>query len=152
MGRTAEISSPSALAAAEELGARLKIRRKNLGLSAVEASEAAGISRVTLHRIEAGEHGVTLGAYLAVASALGERIGILGSRTKEALPEEILISDYPELKRLSWQIPDSFLLKPVEAWDIYKRNWRHLNEDALTEYESSLIALLRDEFESSDRV
>ena len=46
-------------------------RRKALGVSAVAAAEASGISRVTLHRIEKGEPAVTMGAYVRVMAALG---------------------------------------------------------------------------------
>ncbi len=46
-------------------------QRKALGVSAVDTAASAGMSRVTLHRIERGEASVTMGAYLNAASALG---------------------------------------------------------------------------------
>ena len=39
-------------------------------------AEAAGLSRVTLHRIERGEPAVTIGAYLNVITALGRHLDI----------------------------------------------------------------------------
>jgi transcriptional regulator with XRE-family HTH domain len=152
MGRKAVVTSPAAITAAEELGARLKIRRKNLGLSAQEVAQAAGISRITLHRIEAGESGVTLGSFLLVAAALGERIGLLGSPSKSPLPDQIHLKDFPQLNRLSWQLAESTILTPIEAWDIYTRNWRHLDEKDLLETEAQLIDSLRRSFELGPRV
>ena len=46
------------------IGARIREHRKVLGINAVNAALAAGMSRVTLHRIEAGEPSVTIGAYM----------------------------------------------------------------------------------------
>ena len=39
----------------QDLGARIRARRKSLGVNATAAAESAGMSRVTLHRIEKGE-------------------------------------------------------------------------------------------------
>ena len=55
-----------ASAAAEKLialGKRIRAHRKARRISATTAAEAAGMSRVTLHRIEKGEPSVTMGAY-----------------------------------------------------------------------------------------
>lgn len=152
MGRKAVFSSPAAITAAEELGARLKVRRKTLGLSAQEVAETAGISRVTLHRVEAGESGVTMGSFFVVAAALGETIGLMGSPSKFPVPDQIPLRDFPQLKRLSWQLAESTVLTPIEAWDIYTRNWRHLDEKELLETEAQLISSLRNSFEVSGRV
>jgi transcriptional regulator with XRE-family HTH domain len=53
------------------LGALLKTQRKALKVSAVAAAESAGMSRITLHRIERGLPSVTVGAVQALAQALG---------------------------------------------------------------------------------
>ena len=53
------------------LGSRIRARRMELRLSMNATAEAAGVSRVTLHRIERGGPSVTMGAYLNVISALG---------------------------------------------------------------------------------
>ena len=45
-----------------ELGAALRLRRQSLKVNATAAAEAAGMSRVTFHRIEKGEPSVTAGA------------------------------------------------------------------------------------------
>ena len=42
------------------LGERIRKQRKALKVSAVDAAEAAGMSRVTLHRVEAGEPSVAM--------------------------------------------------------------------------------------------
>ena len=43
------------------LGQRIRARRKQHKVTATTAAEAAGMSRVTLHRIERGEPSVTMG-------------------------------------------------------------------------------------------
>jgi DNA-binding XRE family transcriptional regulator len=44
------------------IGGRIRRRRQQLGVSALATAAAAGISRVTLHRIETGAASVTVGA------------------------------------------------------------------------------------------
>lgn len=60
-----------------ELGQQIKQHRKAHKLSANAVATAAGLSRTTLHRIEAGEPSVAAGAYWAAMAALGLRCGIL---------------------------------------------------------------------------
>src|SRR5574343_1891470 len=65
---------PSLPAVTEQLaalGIRIRARRKALKVSATALAEAAGMSRVSVHRIEQGEPSVTMGAYLNVLAALG---------------------------------------------------------------------------------
>ena len=57
------------------LGQQIRAYRKALRISAAAASEAAGMSRVTLHRIENGEAAVTMGAYLNALTALNLKLG-----------------------------------------------------------------------------
>ena len=89
--------------AAEELarlGERLRRQRKQQRVSAVTAAEAAGMSRVTLHRIERGEPSVTIGAWLAAAQALGLRLDLQDSQAPE------VAVDSPQLKKLEQRIGD----------------------------------------------
>ncbi len=59
-----------------EIGEELRRRRKELGISAATTAEAAGMSRVTLHRIESGSPSVTIGAYMNAAAALGLQLAL----------------------------------------------------------------------------
>ncbi len=61
------------------LGKQIRAHRKALRITATSTAEAAGISRVTLHRIENGEPSVTMGAYLNALAALGLDFGIINS-------------------------------------------------------------------------
>ncbi|MES2631547.1 MAG: helix-turn-helix transcriptional regulator [Pseudomonadota bacterium] len=54
-----------------QLGERLRRARKSQGLSAVALAERAGVSRMTLSSVEAGQPAPTMGTYLRVLSALG---------------------------------------------------------------------------------
>lgn len=71
-----------------ELGQQIKQHRKTHKLSANAVATAAGLSRTTLHRIEAGEPSVAAGAYWAAVAALGLRCGIVETPTTgpEGLP------------------------------------------------------------------
>lgn len=143
-----ELTSQSAAALAA-IAAAVHARRKDLGVSAVAAAEAAGISRVTLHRIEKGEPAVTMGAYLRVMAALGLQLeaGLprQPAETPRAgwLPARIRIADYPWLKQLAWQIHGPQELTPREALGIYERNWRHLDPATLSAAEKDLVEALR---------
>ncbi len=52
---------PPAATDLAEVGAAIKRRRTELAYSMVEAARTAGVSRVTLHRIERGNASVTIG-------------------------------------------------------------------------------------------
>lgn len=127
------------------LGERLRAARKRQRVSAVAAAEAAGISRVTLHRIERGEPTVAIGAWVAAASALGLAFDLpdahaTGKSLK--LPKKIRLRDYPQLNQLAWQLHGIDEISPGEALQLYERNWRHVDRAALSRDEAALIDTL----------
>lgn len=139
-------------AAATRLGALghgIRTRRKALGVSARAAAEAAGMSRVTWHRIEGGEPSVTMGAYLNALGALGLELQVADPAAAptagvaaEPVPTRIRLADYPQLKRLAWHAPGLTELTPAEALSLYERHWRHLDRDALDPKERALLEAL----------
>lgn len=155
---------PIASAATEKLdllGRQIRAHRKALRISATAAAEAAGMSRVTWHRIENGEPSVTMGAYLNAMAALGLDFGIVppaemaGRTTDEDhkgwMPVRIRLADYPQLKQLAWQVHGTDELTPAEALSIYQRNWRHVDVKALEPRERELIDALRIALGEQDR-
>ena len=137
----------------DALGQQIRTRRKALGLSATVAAEAAGLSRVTLHRMEKGAPAVTMAAYLNVMGALGLDFSLSVPAEQAAvapftdhtgwLPARVRLSDYPQLKQLAWQVHGVDELTPAEALSIYERNWRHIDVAALQPHEQQLIDALR---------
>jgi transcriptional regulator with XRE-family HTH domain len=116
----------------------------------VATAEAAGISRMTLNRIEKGEASVTLGAYLNVISVLGLSLEVidqgtkakLTSEIKTKLPKKIRLADYPQLKILAWQLGGAKELSPKEALALYERNWRHIDLKQMDKKERDFIQVL----------
>ena len=139
-------TSPEQQADLERLGARLRKHRKALGVTAIACSEAAGISRVTLHRIEAGNPSVTIGAYVNVAAALGLHLVVPILDVPAAEPSTITVGEYPGLRTLAWQTDAGTTITETEALNLYERGWRHLNQDALTEDEKAFIQHLADTY------
>ena len=137
------------------IGQKLHLRRKSLKVSAESVAIAAGISRITLHRIEKGEPGVSMGAFVSVIEALGLQF-IVSSKDLEKpalnIPEidlsKISIKEYPQLKQLAWQLHDDAVLTAVEAKNMYERNEKHIYFDLISEKERELIKLLGVEFKS----
>jgi len=133
------------------LGERLRARRKALKVSAVDAAEAAGMSRVTLQRIERGEPSVTMGAYIGAATAVGLELELIdpreprrggGARGKAPFPARIRLADYPQLRKLAWQLHGVATLTPEDALGLYERNWRHVDTAALDSGERALVNAL----------
>lgn len=126
------------------LGAQLRAARKAQKVSAVALAEVAGLSRLTLHRIERGEPGVAMGHWLAVAQALGWQFQLRapGQEPPADLPESIVLDDYPALRQLAWQLPGGSELDPAAALALYERNWRHVDVDALSPRERAFIRAL----------
>jgi transcriptional regulator with XRE-family HTH domain len=150
--KSPDISSSTATLL-KALGQQIRVHRKSQRISAVVAAEAAGMSRVTLHRIEKGEPTVTMGAYVNAMVVLGLDLGILPQVEQSAntlalnrsewIPVRIYLKEYPQLNHLAWQLQGAESVSPLEAWDIYDRNWRHLDQQALVEQERQLIDALR---------
>lgn len=128
-----------------ELGQKLREQRKRLGVSATTAAEAAGMSRVTLHRIEKGETSVAMGAYLSAIYALGLELDLSerGSRSSKAprskVPAKIRLARYPQLKKLAWQLKDTKEVSPKDALELYERNWRHMDLEKMSAREREFL-------------
>ena len=135
------------------LGEQIRTRRKALKLSATVAAEAAGLSRVTLHRMEKGAPAVTMAAYLNVMAALGLDISLSLPADQAAvaptadrtgwIPARVRLADYPQLKQLAWHVQGVDELTPAEALGIYERNWRHIDASTLQPHEQQLVDALR---------
>lgn len=129
------------------MGQQIRARRKTINVSAVATAEAAGISRMTLNRIERGEASVTIGAYMNVISVLGLELQLFDPKLKvKPLNElnlttksKIALSKYPQLKKLAWQIKKTQKLSPQEAFNLYERNWRHIDLNEMDSKELKLI-------------
>jgi transcriptional regulator with XRE-family HTH domain len=140
----------------QALGTQLRARRKALRVSSTAAAEAAGMSRVTLHRIEKGEPSVAAGAWANAMAALGMSLVALNAEDADTagvhaspadltewIPVRVRLADYPQLKALAWQVHGTDTLSPLEALGIYERNARHLDAAALSPAEQALLQALR---------
>jgi hypothetical protein len=140
----------------QALGKQLSARRKALRVSSAATAEAAGLSRVTLHRIEKGEPSVAGGAWANAMAALG--MTLLARNAEDAepagahasppdlaqwIPVRVRLADYPQLKALAWQVHGTDTLTPLEALGIYERNARHVDTGAMATAEQALLQALR---------
>jgi len=137
----------------QALGAQIRAQRKSLRLSATVTAEAAGMSRVTLHRIEKGEPSVTMGAWCNAMAALGMVVQARKQNDAQSsatqppdrmdwIPVRVRLTDYPQLRALAWQVQGTDTLTPSEALDIYERNARHLDLQAMSADELALLEAL----------
>jgi len=140
----------------QTLGSQIRAQRKALHISATATAEAAGISRITLHRIEKGEPSVAMGAYCKTMIVLGLYFHATPRAPQSStadipiregwIPVRIALADYPQLKQLAWQVHGTDSLTPTEALDIYERNARHLDTQSMTGAEQALLAALQQAF------
>lgn len=140
--------------AGRRIGAAIRAARKALRVSAITAAEAAGISRVTLHRIERGDTTVNMGAYLRAAEALGVSLGAAVRDAHECEPEPgvialtdpVIVDQYPQLKMIAWSIPNAGVITPQIALGLYERNWRYVDQAAMQPSERALLNQLVKEY------
>ena len=153
--RTTLLPDPeSSLLAA--LGERLRLARRRRRKTAQEVAALAGITRVTLRRVEAGEPAVTMATYVKVLATLGlaqdivlvARDDTFGRRLQDEQlqrpagvkpPVAIRLADYPMLREIAWSTAPNAELSPTDAFAIYERNWRHLDQDAMSAKERKLL-------------
>lgn len=157
---SATIASPEA-ALLVALGQRLRLARRRRQMTAQQVALEAGITRVTLRRVEAGEPGVLMGTYLRVLATLGlaqdlilvARDDMLGRRLqderltpraapKTARAQRIRLADYPLLREVAWSTDHEAELTPSEAFALYERNWRHIDREAMSPRERHLVERL----------
>ena len=108
------------------------------------------MSRVTLYRIERGEVSVAIGAYLSVIDALGLKLELTDPLAPKSDPgphshklsQKVRIYDYPQLKKLAWQLKDTVKISPKEALELYERNWRHVNLKEMNAHEQEFLDAL----------
>jgi len=136
----------------QALGERIRAHRKRQKVSATVAAEAAGMSRVTWHRIERGEPSVTMGAYLSAIDTIGLQLALhdpqAGPATAEiaSLPARVRLAEFPQLKGLAWQLHGVDDLSPADALSLYERNWRHIDRASMVPAERALIQALVEQF------
>lgn len=137
------------------VGRTLRARRLDLGVSAVTTAEAAGMSRVTLHRVEAGSPAVTIGAYMNAAAAVGVQLTVEELQhgqepARETVParpgpeSKVRVGDYRQLRAIAWQLRRDTELDEVEALQLYERNWRHVDQSAIGDDERAFVRHLAD--------
>ena len=139
-----------------QIGQLIRARRKSFKITATAASQSAGISRVTLHRIEKGESSVSMGSYLSVLGVLDMTFAVLETENTVTelqankngwVPARIYLADYPQLKELAWHIQGVDELSAAEAHEVYERNERFLDKRKLCDAEKELILSLKAAFE-----
>ncbi|WP_336794157.1 helix-turn-helix domain-containing protein [Gordonia malaquae] len=135
------------------VGAAIRARRKVLGLAAAITAESAGMSRVTLSRIESGKPSVTIGAYAAAADALGLQVSLAeavpaadSDELRTASTEgRVRVDRFLQLRALAWQLRGDTELTMTEALALYERSWRHVDVEAMSAEEKAFVEQLVDE-------
>lgn len=116
------------------LGDTLRTARQRLGLTQAEAARRAGIARQKLIQIEQGKPGVAMAAYAAAMQALGLE--------PDVRPARVRLSEYPQLKRLTWNQPGIDALDERDALALYERYWDLVDADQMDESERALLERL----------
>ena len=62
------------------------------------------------------------------------------------MPNKIIIADYPELRLITWSMPDAVEMDEDLVLATYERNWRYVDQSRLTSDEKGLIQRLVDTY------
>jgi hypothetical protein len=83
---------------------------------------------------------------LAEKMAVARRAGLLTQSLGEALDRTVIrVHDYPQLADLAWNRDDEFI-PAREAFQLYERNWRFVDANALVPGERRLLKRLKAQF------
>jgi hypothetical protein len=58
----------------------------------------------------------------------------------------IRVGDYPQLQAIAWNRKPEAVVTGTEALALYERNWRHVEQEKLTQVERDFIAMLTKRF------
>lgn len=83
----------------KEFGERLRLARLRRRLQAKEVAQRAGMTEVTLRRVERGLPGVTMGAYLAVMQVLQLQDDVATWATQDAQGRELQDAELQKTRR-----------------------------------------------------
>ena len=98
---TEDIILPKHRRLLEGLGGDIRLARLRRSLTAEQVAERAGISRLTLMRIEAGRPSVSIGAYLQVLVILGLEAGLGAAASNDELGRKLQDLGLASRKRVS---------------------------------------------------
>jgi hypothetical protein len=86
---------------------------------------------------------LTLPATVAAKLGAARRAPDFVEQLDSALESLVVrLADYPQLRDLAWNRVDEFITAR-EAFQLYERNWRLLDQDAMDDRERALIAHLK---------
>ena len=149
----------------QELGERLRHARLRRKLTAQAVASRANVSRVTVHRAEHGGPAIAIGTLIKIMGVLDlasdvallardDRLGHLlqddqlrprrtSGLAKFDAPRLIRLERYPQLRQIAWHLGSEVTaLGPQEAFDLYERNWRHVDRQAMPANEAALLKRL----------
>ena len=89
MGLSKTILLPSQQKILSTMGENIKYARLRRDFSASLIAERAGISRITLTKVESGDPGAAMGAYLKVLTALGLEKDLLKIADQDILGQKL---------------------------------------------------------------
>lgn len=59
------------------------------------------------------------------------------------MPDDLVrIGDYPQLRRIAWQLRKDTEIAAMDALEVYERNWRHVDQSDLEPRERAFIEYL----------
>lgn len=99
MARKTSLTHPAVQRLLEGLGENIRLARLRRGFSMELVAERAGMSRTTLHAIERGAAGVTLGAYANVLHSLGLHESLAAVALDDDLGRKLQDAGLPTRKR-----------------------------------------------------
>ena len=89
---------------------------------------------------------LTLPAHVAAKLGAARRAQNFAELLDDALDRLVVrVADYPQLRDLAWNRGDE-LIPTREAFKLYERNWRLVDQAALDDRERKLLARLKAEF------
>jgi HTH-type transcriptional regulator/antitoxin HipB len=60
----------------QQIGAAIRVRRKQLGMTQQDVAEIAGLQRQTISRVETGNEAVTFSTVVCIAAVVGLNLGV----------------------------------------------------------------------------
>lgn len=90
----------------DKLGSDIKRARLRRRIRAATVAERAHISRTTLHKIERGDGGVSIGKYTSVLHVLGLHAGVgqLADRSVDSVGLDVLEENLPKRVRVPREV------------------------------------------------